>query len=321
MGASLTTGIAPAERRDVGSTGVRVSRLGVGGGSSFMRAGDRTSALVGAAWDAGLRHFDTAPLYGGGDSERRLGSALSARPRDKFVLSTKVGREPGRDGQHVFDYSARHVRESLLRSCERLRTDHIDIVFIHDIDPDMHGEEFEARFDEVVHETYPALVALRGEGVVRAIGVGLKDWDVSLRLAEALRLDGVMLAGGYTLLQHGALDALLPWCERNGVGVLVAAPFNTGILATGAIEGARYYYRPAPPDILERTRRIEAACARHGVPLPAAALQFPLRHPAVVSVVVGHEGPDEVVRNTGLLTTPLPAGLWSDLREGGLIPA
>lgn len=308
--------IDPIERRALGETAIGVSRLGIGGGSAFVRAGDESDALVDAAWQCGLRYFDTAPLYGDGESERRFGHALARRPRGEYVLSTKVGRE----GQRAFDYSAAGVRDSIRRSCERMGVERIDIAYIHDVDPDLHGGRFEHRFDEAIGGAYAALAALRDESTIAAIGVGLKDWKVALRLAQAVRLDCIMLAGGYTLLQHGGLEALLPWCVDNRVSIVLAAPYNTGILATGAIDGARYYYQPAPPAIIERTQRLEAACARHGVPLAAAALQFPLHHPAVASVVVGHERADEVGRNQALLRFPIPVALWAEMKRQGLIP-
>ena len=302
------------DRARVGRTALTVSRLGVGGGSSFVRS--EGAALLDACWDAGLRHFDTAPLYGDGNSERRFGESLARRPRDEFVLSTKAGR----NGSAAFDYTAAGVTASLQGSLDRLGLARIDMVFLHDVDPDLHKDAFERRFDEAVNEALPALIELRDAGTLGAVGVGLKDWDVALRLAQACQLDCIMLAGGYTLLQHGGLHELLPWCAANGVSVVVAAPYNTGILATGAIDGARYYYKPAPPDILERTAAIETVCARHGVPLAAAALQFPLHHPAVASVVVGHERAPEVTRNIALLEFPMPRALWSELKERALIP-
>jgi len=307
----------PVARRSLGRTGLAVSQLGIGGGSSFMRAGDGGPTLIDAAWNAGLRYFDTAPLYGDGESERSYGAALTLRPREELVVSTKVGRE----GANEFDYSARGVARSIERSRERLRMSRLDIALIHDVDPDMHGEAFERRFAEAIDGAYAHLAQLRSEGSVAAIGVGLKDSHVALRILRAARFDCVMLAGGYTLLQHAALDALLPWCVERGVSVLLAAPYNTGILATGAIEGARYYYQPAPPHILERTQRIERVCARHRVPLAAAALQFPLLHPAVASVVVGHQQREEVERNLALVRHDIPAALWAELKDDGLIPA
>ncbi len=293
-----------------------MSRLGIGGGSSFIRAGDERRGVVDAAYGAGLRYFDTAPLYGLGTSETTYGEALSAHPRETLTISTKVGRE----GPAAFDYGGENVTRSIARSRERLRVDILDIALIHDVDPDFHAD-FEARFREAVDEAYPALDRLRDERRLRAIGVGLKNAAVALRLLRARPFDCVMLAGAYTLLEHAALDELLPWCVEHSVSVLLAAPLNTGILATGAVPGARYFYQPAPPSIMARTARIEAVCARHGVPLPAAALQFPLRHPAVASVVVGHERAEEVARNVALMRHPVPAALWDELKDEKLIPA
>jgi D-threo-aldose 1-dehydrogenase len=281
-----------------------------------VRAGADGRNVVAAAFGQGLRYFDTAPLYGEGASETAFGEALAARPRDAFVISTKVGRE----AQDRYDYSAANVTRSIARSCARLRIDSIDIVLMHDVDPDMH-RHFEARFAQAVDEAYPALERLRREGRVRAIGVGLKNPEVALRLVKARPFDCVMLAGGYTLLAHGSLVILLPWCVYHGVTVLLAAPFNTGILATGAVSGARYFYEPAPPAIMARVSRIEAVCARHGVPLAAAALQFPLAHPAIASVVVGHERAADVARNTASMRHAIPAALWDELKAEQLLPA
>ena len=308
--------IDPVDKRCIGRTSLKVSRLGVGGGSSFARAGIHGEDVLDAAWTAGLRYFDTAPLYGGGESEARFGKALARRPRDEYVISTKVGR----NGERAFDYSAAGVVNSLAQSLQRLALSRIDVVMIHDVDPDMHGEHFEQRLATAMQEGYPALAELRDAGTIGAIGVGLKNWDVALRLARGCGLDCIMLAGGYTLLQHGALADLLPWCVDNEVSVLVAAPFNTGILATGAIDGARYYYKPAPPGILQRTRELSSVCERHAVPLAAAALQFPLHHPAVASVVVGHESAREIEHNLALLRLSVPKALWAELKDRGLIP-
>ena len=311
---SIGSKVSPTERRRLGTTALTVSRLGVGGGSSFVRS--EGPDLLDACWEAGLRYFDTAPLYGGGESERRFGASLAKRNRDDYVLSTKVGRNAPAE----FDYSASGVTGSIERSLTRLGLARVDIVYVHDVDPDLHGDVFERRFEEAASGAFPALAKLRAAGTIGAIGVGLKDWDVALRLAQAVRLDCIMLAGGYTLLQHGGLHELLPWCEANEVSVIVAAPYNTGILATGPVEGARYYYEPASPEILARTRELQKACERHDVPLAAAALQFPLHHPSVVSVVVGHERASEVKRNVDLLEHPVPVALWRELKDRSLIP-
>jgi len=308
--------IDPASVAPLGRTGLLISRLGIGGGSSFVRAGTDRGHVVSEAFAAGLRYFDTAPLYGEGASETTFGEALAPHSRDTFVVSTKVGRE----AEHRFDYSARNVTASIARSCARLHVASVDIALLHDVDPDMH-EDFEQRFHEAVDEAYPALDRLRGEGKLRAIGVALKNPHVALRLLRARPFDCVMLAGAYTLLEHSSLDALLPWCVDHRVGVLLAAPFNTGILATGAVEGARYFYHPAPPDVMARVARIERICAHHAVPLAAAALQFPLAHPAIASVVVGHERAEDVARNVAFMRHPVPAAMWADLKQDGLLPA
>jgi D-threo-aldose 1-dehydrogenase len=306
----------PSERRPIGRTPLRVSRLGIGGGSLFSSIGDTAvAALVDHCWDRGLRYFDTAALYAGGVSEQRFGTALADRPRAEHVVSTKAGRTT-EDGQNRFDYSRDGVLHSIERSLAKLKRDRLDIVSIHDIDPDLHGDAYEARFAEAMDGAYPALAELRSQGVVGAIGVAVKNWQVCRRFADAGDFDCLMLAGGYTLLQRDS-EPFLDDCVTRGISVLLAAPFNTGILATGAVEGARYFYKPAPPEVLERTRRIEALCRRHEVPLPAAALQFPLRHPAVASVVVGHQSAEEVDRNLALLQQDIPEALWADLAAEG----
>ena len=277
------------------------------------RAAQRCSTPPGTPGCAtSIPRLSTAMAQASAHSDRRCAGA----PREEFVLSTKVGR----NGERAFDYSADGVRASLARSLARLQTGRVDVALIHDVDPDMHGAQFEQRFEEAMTGAYAALAAMRAQGEVGAVGIGLKDWDVALRMLRAGQFDCVMLAGGYTLLQQGSLAELLPWCIAHGVSVLVAAPFNTGILATGAIAGARYYYRPAPPDIVARTQAIERICAHHEVPLAAAALQFPLYHPAVAGVVVGHERPEEVARNLALLRHDIPPAFWADLKDEGALP-
>lgn len=304
-------------RRAIPGTGVAVSTLGIGGGSLANAAGaEGVRAVVDAAWAAGLRHFDTAALYAAGDSERRLGAALAGRKRDEFVVSTKVGRFIAADGQEAFDYGASGTVAAVEIALGRLGLDRLDIVFVHDLIPDLHGEAFERRFAEAVEGALPALAALKRQGVVRAVGVALRDPDVLLRFCRSAPCDVFMLAGGYSLLDQRAEAAFLPHCARAGVPVLLAAPFETGLLATGAVPGARYRYRPAPPALLERVAAMEAACAAQGLPLAAAALQFPLRHAAIASVVVGHQAPPEVARNLDLLSLPIPEALWAALGVG-----
>jgi D-threo-aldose 1-dehydrogenase len=282
---------------------------------------------VNAAWDAGIRYFDTAPHYGLGLSERRLGAALAARPRTEFVLSTKVGRrlEPvaggrGRDDQgfdvpathrRVWDFTRDGVFRSLAESLARLRLDRVDIVYLHD--PDEH-------YHEVLAIAYPALEELRSQGVVRAIGAGMNQ---STMLADFVRhtdMDLLMLAGRYTLLEQLALDDLLPLCERRGVGIVAAGVFNSGLLAdTTPRSGAKYNYADAPASLVERARRIGEVCARHGSSLPEAALAFPLGHPAVLSVCVGARSATQIERNAALFDAQPPSELWSELKAEGLL--
>ena len=306
--------------------------LGYGGGSLFPVAAERTAQdVLSYAYDHGFRYFDTAPLYASGFGEHWFGAALRQRDRDEFVLSTKVGRRlrpqcesPAPKDRLSFepsyDYSHDGVLRSLEDSLQRLGLCRVDIVFIHDVNPRWHGDDYERRFGEAMRGAYPALERLRSEGVVRAIGVGVKGADVCMRFAQAGDFDCFMLAGGYTLLEHAALDEFLPHCQQRDVGVIVASPFNSGILATGAVPGAKFFYTEASPEIAERTRRLEAVCARHGIPLGAAALQFTLSHPAVVSAVCGYRTTAEVDTNLRWAALPIPAALWDELKTERLIP-
>jgi D-threo-aldose 1-dehydrogenase len=276
-------------------------------------------ATVDAAWEAGIRAFDTAPLYGCGVSERRLGAALSGRPRDAFVLSTKVGRrlEPASSTTAaqrelwpqapalapVFDFSRDGVLRSLEASLERLGLDHVDVVLIHDPDDNM---------DAALTEAYPALDALRAEGVVRAIGAGMNQAPPLVRFVSETDIDCVLVAGRYTLLDQTAADELLPACLVRGVSVLAGGVFNSGVLAR-AQPGASYDYQPVSPEVLRRARRAEAICAGYGVPLASAAMAFPLRHPAVSTVIVGARSPEEIARDAALFAQPLPDPLWDAL--------
>lgn len=252
-------------------------------------------ATVRAAYDAGIRLFDTAPLYGFGLSEHRVGAALRDKPRESFVLSSKVGRllEPRHPdtlehGQfegslpfaEVYDYGYDGIMRSIEHSLHRLGTWRIDILLVHDLDVWTHGSE-QARVDRVqafMAGGYRAMEKLRAEGTVKAIGAGVNETAACQDLAERGDFDCFLLAGRYTLLEQAPLDGLLPLCEQQGIALLIGGAYNTGILATGAVEGAYFQYAPAPPEIMERVRRIEAVCARHGVRLPTAALQFPLGH-------------------------------------------
>jgi D-threo-aldose 1-dehydrogenase len=291
----------------LGRTGVTVTQLGLGcapiGGLYEPVSEADAGAVVDRAWEHGLRLFDTAPLYGSGLSERRVGAALRDRPRDALVLSTKVGRLL-RAGEPVFDFSFDGVLRSLEESLERLGLDRVDVVYIHD--PDDH-------FDEALAGAYPALERLRGEGVVRAIGVGMNQSEMLARFARETDVDCVLLAGRYTLLDRSALGELLPLCLERGVAVVAGGVFNSGAL----VGDAHYDYAPAEPAVLDRVSRLAEICTRWHVPLAAAAVQFPLGHPAVACVLVGCRSSVEVDEDVALFELELPAGLWEELDAEG----
>jgi len=296
-------------------------------------------ATLDMAWAEGCRYYDTAPLYGLGLSETRLNGFLRAKPRDSYLLSTKVGRllkvcppaektrpnaffeTPSR--QEVFDYSRDGVLRSIEFSLERLGIDHIDIVYAHDVDVFTHGSAGAAdrRIREFMGGGYRALVELREQKTIKAIGAGINEWEIAERLAREGDFDLFLLAGRYTLLEQEALTSFLPLCVEKHIGVVIGGPYNSGILATGAKASAYYNYARPPKDILERVRNIEAVCKAHNVKLPAAALRFPLSHPAIVSVIPGGQKASEVQRNAEVLQTKIPAGLWRDLKSMGLMRA
>jgi D-threo-aldose 1-dehydrogenase len=325
-------------RRPLGKTGLSLSVFGFGaaplGGIYKSLSDAEAAATVDAALAAGVTYFDVAPFYGLGLAEHRLGAALRKR-RAGSVLSTKVGRllKPVRDREPesmyvdpldfevVYDYSYDGVMRSIEDSYQRLGLPSIDIVYIHDVNRRWHGDDVDRRFGEVMAGGYRALDKLRSEGVIKAIGVGVNDNGILVRFAEAGDFDCFMLAGRYTLLEQSPLDELFPLCERKGISIVAAAPFNSGILATGAKAGAKYFYTDAPDDVLDRTRRIEAVCDRHSVPLPAAALQFALGHPVVASVAAGSSSAAEVAANASMTTLPIPADFWAELKSEGLIRA
>jgi len=286
-----------------------------------------------------MRYFDTAPQYGLGTAERRLGRFLFERRSQDFVLSTKVGRllrpcapdarlgigkffdVPAR--QEVFDYSYDGVLRSVAFSLERMGLDRIDVLYAHDLDVFSHGSiaQRDHYIDEFMTGGYRACLELREQGVIQAFGAGVNEWQTCQILAQRGDFDLFLLAGRYTLLEQDALDSLLPLCEQRGIGVVLGGVFNSGILASGAQPGAFYNYAPAPPDVLARVSRIERVCARHEVPLIAAALQFPLAHPAVVTLVTGARHPREVTAAVDLSDTVIPHDFWQELKKQGLLRA
>jgi len=314
--------------RPLGRSGVAVTEISFGGaaiGNLFTAVtDDDAQGAVDAAWDGGIRYFDTAPHYGLGLSERRLGAALRDRPRGDYVISTKVGRllEPapstgptaggGRDAEGFdvrsglvrrFDYSADGVRRSLEASLGRLGLDRVDIALIHD--PDAHGEQ-------ALREAYPALARLRAEGVVRAIGVGMNQTEMLTRFVRETDIDVVLVAGRYTLLDRTAADMLLPAALERGVSVIAGGVFNSGVLAAPTPD-ATYDYAAAPGSLISRALRLQEISAQAGVPLRAAAARFPLAHPAVASVLIGARNAAEVTDAITLRGLDIPPELWESL--------
>jgi D-threo-aldose 1-dehydrogenase len=327
----------PAARRAIGRSGLEVSQFGVGTAPfGSLDRGDSDASIgvaFGDMYASGLRYFDTAPFYGLGLAEHRLGACLRTIDRRELVLSSKVGRllrplagsdAPGASSgaypfEVAFDYSYEGTLRSMEHSMQRLGTNRIDIALIHDVNRRWQGDLVEQRYKEAMNGAYRALDQLRKAGAIKAIGVGVNDWEILLRFAADGDFDCFMLAGRYTLLDHTAIDRFLPECEKRGIAVLMAAPFNSGILATGAGPGATFFYVEAAPEIMERTRRIEAVCGRHAVKLAAAALQFPLAHPAVASVVTGMRSAGEVAENIAHVKAAIPPELWQELKHDGLI--
>ena len=328
----MTASGAVLPSREVRGTGIRLTSLGYGAaqaGNLYRATTDaETQEAVDAAWDAGVRYFDTAPHYGLGLSERRLGASLAARPRDEYVVSTKVGRVlvPSPETAHekdpdmfdvpaasrrVWDFSRDGVLRSLEASLERTGLDRVDVVYLHD--PDDHEEQAFA-------EAVPALVELREQGVVRAIGAGMNQSAMLARFVAEADVDVVMCAGRFTLLEQPALADLLPAAAARGASVVVAGVYNSGLLAREVVpDDATYDYAPAPAALLDRTRRIAAACADHGVTLPQAALAYVRTHPAVASTVVGLRTADQVRQAVDRHAADVPADLWTDLVGRGLL--
>ncbi len=334
----MTTPALPV--RPLGRSGLKVTTLGFGGaplGDLYANI-DEASAVetVETALASGINLVDTSPLYGHGLSEHRIGAALRRSGRKDVVISTKVGRvaEPfagrGNGSGYLgglphglrFDYSYDGAMRSLEQSALRLGVDRIDVVLIHDVDVWTHGGDMiEQRFAETMNGAYRALETLRAAGAVKAIGVGVNEAEMCERFARAGDFDTMLLAGRYSLLEQPGLASFMPLAQQKSIDLMLGGVFNSGILATGPVAGAKYNYQPAPPAILARVSALEAVCMRHGVPLRRAALQFPLGHPAVASLVMGAVKPEEVADQVAELAAPVPAALWTELKAEGLLGA
>jgi D-threo-aldose 1-dehydrogenase len=326
--------VADFPKRRIGRTSLEVTALGLGtatlGGSRIEVSRAEAEAIVRAAWASGVRYVDTAPYYGFGQAERAVGDALRDEFRDDWVLSTKVGRllrphagpRGGGGPQHVmpfdpiYDYSHDGIMRSFEDSLQRLGLARIDILYVHDIGTYQHGKEAHpARMRTLRQSGYRALEELRRSGVVRAIGIGVNEREVLLEALEWGAWDAFLLAGRYTLLEQAPLDDLLPKCLKAGTSIVIGGPLNSGILAGRDT----WNYRAAPPEVVARVDAIRAVCERHGVPLAAAALQFPLAHPAIAAIIPGPRTAAEFRANLALLQQPIPAALWQDLRDAGLL--
>jgi D-threo-aldose 1-dehydrogenase len=332
----------PLPKRRVGKTRLEVTTLGLGGapmgGFRATIADIEALELVQAAYAEGVRYFDTSPFYGYGRSELRMGAALRDKPRGDYVLSTKIGRimHVQRPGERPpadfrenglpgfvpeFDYSYDGVMRSLEHSHLRLGLAKIDIALVHDVDfwTIKDREVLNHRFKVVMDSGFKALDELRRAGIIGAIGVGINEADTSLRFIQAGDFDCMLLAGRYTLLEQGALDEFLPECVDRGVSVILGGPYNSGILTGGVRPGTTHDYVPAPAPLVQKAQRIEAICRRHGVELGAAALQFPLFHPALCSVIPGALSAEEVTQNVRRMSSRIPSDLWSELKREKLL--
>lgn len=328
-----------SDRRQVGTTTLSVPPFGFGAahlGGMFGRVpGEIAYETLAAAWDGGVRFFDTAPYYGRGLSEHRVGNFLIDKPRDEFILTTKVGRYFRRPGnprsferapwggglnmEIVWDYSYDGIMRAYEQSLLRLGLDTIDALLIHD--PEASLGEGGPSIDDLARTGIKALEELKRSGHIKAIGMGLNATESIERYAKRVPLDFLIVAMPYTLLDQSALASGLKHCTDNGMSVVIGAPYASGILVTGPGPNARYRYQPAPADIQEKAGRIQAVCQRHGASLAAAALQFPLAHPAVVAVIPGGAKPEEVTANLGYFGETVPAAVWTDLKAEGLIEA
>ncbi len=326
-------------RRQIGRTGVEVTELGFGGasiGELFVRVSEHDAlATIDAAWDAGVRYFDTAPWYGRGLSELRTGSGLRDHDRAAYALSTKVGRwlrpasAEGFDGAPwlggapndvVFDYTYDGIMRSVEQSRLRLGITRFDIAFIHDLDRLYFDEPtWEAHFRDLATSGWRALEELRSSGQIRGFGAGINDLRLIPRFLDIGDIDAFLIAMPYTLLDQEVLDEEFPACAARGIGFVIGAVFASGILAKGPVPGGRYAYADPSPEIVAKTAAIQAVCERHGVPLPAAALQFPLGHPSVASVIPGASSPAQQARTLEWFRHSIPVDLWAELKHEGLL--
>lgn len=336
---TAAVGSLVGQRRAIGRRALQVTGLGLGtaplGGLYRDLSEEEAFATVAAAWDAGVRFFDTAPHYGHTKAEHRLGDALRRYPRDQYVLSTKVGRRfvprttpyDGSEGwqnplpfQAIYDYTHDGILRAFEDSQQRLGIVEIDILLIHDLEPATHGEKYASYWKQLTDGGgFRALDELRSAGAVKAVGLGVNQGAPILDAMADFDIDCALLAGRYTLLEQATLDVLLPACEARGVSILLGGAFNSGILARGVQGDLKFNYGAAPREVIERVGRLEAVCRAHDVPLAAAALQFPYAHPSVATVLTGARSVEELRENVASFERPIPAALWTALRDEGLL--
>ncbi len=327
--------------RMIGRTGASVTQVGLGCaplGDLFDELSEtQAQATLQAAWDAGVRYFDTAPFYGYGKSEHRLGTFLRQQPRSDFVISTKVGRvlraarnwqsfdKAGWVGGLPFEFDVDFTYDGIMRSVEdslqRLSLPSVDLLVIHDLDFYFHKNEarVNAYLNQLFTSGWRALDELRRNKVIKGVGAGINEQGMIPRFLNLVELDFFLVANGYNLLTQAMLESEFPRCAEQGISVIIGAVFASGILATGAVPGARYFYAPASDEILAKTRQIEALCRRHQVSLPATALQFLLANPIVAAIIPGAQTPEHVQSNTRLVQQPIPAEFWAEIKATGLL--
>lgn len=329
----------PTQKNKFGRVDLEVTAMGYGAApiGNFLRPIDEETSwkMINNAYDAGLNYFDTAPMYGHGLSEARVGEALRWRERDSFIVSSKVGRilkpAPRNEIDFTpwvnalpfeveFDYSYDGTMRSYEDSMQRLGIERYEIAFIHDIDVFTHGETAQKiHFETAMNGAYKALLRLREEGILKAIGVGVNEWQVCRDALKRGDFDCFLLAGRYTLLEQDALDEFLPLCQKREAAVVLGGGYNSGILATGAVEGAKYNYSPAPETIMAKVRKIEEVCRDHKITLAAAALQFVLAHPAIPTVIPGTRSVEQLQNNLNLIEEAIPSDFWQSLKSKALL--
>lgn len=319
-------------------SGMQTTLLGFGSapiGNLFKSiTTDMAHKMVHSAWNSGIRFYDTAPMYGHGLAEHRMSDALFEYPRSEYVLCSKVGRTltPSRLGSFDhgawakvpplkadFDYSYDGTFRQVEQSLQRMMSDRIDVLLVHDIDKYTHGDSQSQRYREAIQGSFKALIKMRDEGTTSAIGVGVNETDVCYKVAKEVDIDALLLAGRYTLLEQDSLDDLMPLCEERGISVILGGVFNSGILATGASAGAKFNYEKAPSHILEKTKKIQLICKEFAVSLPAAAIQFSAAHPAVVNVCLGARNLEQWNQNFSYLNEVIPGDFWQKLIKQGLL--